>query len=399
MTVVERSLQCTEILAATSIYSNLSAPVDKNTPEDWRNDIGLIEVSDRKTFQWQNVTISMSVLIPRQDDNTLGRYKPGEVIVAFQDICDERNDLLNTLSFLDIEPVRVNCSGGLGNERLMVHPGVLRLAEQAINSLAEYMHCGNGLCQLPNTENSNSELNYNTTTDLLRNITSIRLVGYSIGGATAAIASMILDGCISMQNDIQCSESDSNRTHRSAYATKQILSIFSGVDSIRCFTIGSPPCVSRGIIPRYVSSVILGDDIVTRTTKESTSHFISNINRHYRSAKSKYLQFGDAIAPGKRKSRETIPRLGKINRQKSRPFGSFSSINQILRPIVSTKRNVDAAIKLGTQGVKRYSEGSVNDIDTLNVPGRVFYLKNRDVQKLCVSKRGAFPKKVIVLHF
>jgi hypothetical protein len=146
----------------------------------------------------------------------------------------------------------------------------------------------------------------------------LRFVGYSVGGAVASLAAVVLDGGV-MAN---CSDSSgellgavkmastaglplttaapsglqdggrgrgrgrgrslakqrSSSTQRSASATgtvvatnalneplQQISSLIGAYqNSVNCIALGPPPCMSRTHIPRYIMSVVCGDDVVPR---------------------------------------------------------------------------------------------------------------------------------------
>ena len=52
--------------------------------------------------------------------------------------------------------------------------------------------------------------------------------------------------------------------------TERFVGSFSGC--VHCITLGPPPCVSRAVVPRFVSSVICGDDAVPRASPESLAN-------------------------------------------------------------------------------------------------------------------------------
>ena len=54
-------------------------------------------------------------------------------------------------------------------------------------------------------------------------------------------------------------------------STERFIGSFSG--RVHCIALGAPPCVSRAVVPRFVSSVICGDDAVPRSSPESLCKF------------------------------------------------------------------------------------------------------------------------------
>lgn len=79
--------------------------------------------------------------------------------------------------------------------------------------------------------------------------------------------------------------------------------------------------------------------------------------------------------------RET-PKIGSIGKKKKGLFGATSGLRSIAKPLVSIKNTVSEVVSLGARGLKTYASGTTNDLENLNVPGRVFYLKNKDVHKI-----------------
>ena len=53
-------------------------------------------------------------------------------------------------------------------------------------------------------------------------------------------------------------------------STERFIGSFSG--RVHCIALGAPPCVSRAVVPRFVSSVICGDDAVPRSSPESLAN-------------------------------------------------------------------------------------------------------------------------------
>jgi hypothetical protein len=76
--------------------------------------------------------------------------------------------------------------------------------------------------------------------------------------AVGAYMSMVLEGFLNS------SANDAVRSMQpfvGAYSNK-----------IHCYTLGSPPCVSRAVVPRFITSVLCGDDVVPRASPDSLEH-------------------------------------------------------------------------------------------------------------------------------
>jgi hypothetical protein len=182
------------------------------------------------------------------------RYKPGEVIVVIAD-----DDKVKTIDILKLlhkkEKTLMLQSVGMVAEEVSVQPGVLALAKEALRALCDVLLPASNDTALPVLLPGN-----NTTSESTQRCPSfLRLVGYSVGGGAAALATMVLDGSLA---PLDADLADLCGTYR---------------DRVRCVSLGPPPCVSRSIISRNVMSVVCGDDCVPRATKETLEHLTDRV--------------------------------------------------------------------------------------------------------------------------
>jgi hypothetical protein len=126
-------------------------------------------------------------------------------------------------------------------------------------------------------------------TAVVRHPLKIRLVGHAVGGSVAAVAAMLLDGVwispattsttlSSATSTMSTSSSTTVRTvprdrHRAVVAGTDIaqeLQIVGGFSQrVQCVTFGALPCVSRQVVPKFVLSLVCGDDWMTRCTRSA----------------------------------------------------------------------------------------------------------------------------------
>lgn len=118
------------------------------------------------------------------------------------------------------------------------------------------------------------KLGYNMTRSGVLTPRRVRVLGHSAGGAVAAYVSMVLDGALNVATTASPSlkracrpPSPSPSKSSSAHSEQQVeleALVGSFKDKVRCVALGAPPCISRSVVPRFVTSVICGDDIVPR---------------------------------------------------------------------------------------------------------------------------------------
>ena len=236
---MERAFQATEILQSVS---------ERNLEKRKKmlEACGLLELK-RVPLSCQKFKCSMTILHPLQSlDDDSGKYKPGEMIVAFTD--GEHMKVRNILRLLSKkEKVLALRAVGLVNEETSVQPALMRMAKESLAELKEY------LSPPPLADNATFNATESSSPDTSPRF--LRIVGYSIGGGISALTTMILDGSLSLKDE----ELDG----------------FIGLykDRVKSLCIGCPPCISRSVVSRNVLTVICGDDCVPRATCDTIKHF------------------------------------------------------------------------------------------------------------------------------
>ena len=156
----------------------------------------------------------------------------------------------------------------------------------------------------------------NKRTRIVRKYDRIRVIGHSAGGAVAALAALLLDGGVfssgntvnvmkdgrggSPKHDVADSSNNADIVSRSlddghndsSTSTAPLLSLpplpgshpltstapLSSLplqpgshpltslytQRVQCLALGPPPCMSRVIVPKYITSIVCGDDLVPR---------------------------------------------------------------------------------------------------------------------------------------
>ena len=207
----------------------------------------------------------------------------------------------------------------------------------------------------------------------------IRIVGYSAGGAVAAYASMILEGFLNCTTSSLTNETrpfvgiygisssagsgtgtgsnlggagtsgsgsggdsgSGGSTPRSKHKVgRRAASDGSGLGRVECLCLGPPPCVSRAVVPRFISSILCGDDIVPRATRDTL------LGARDRVIKALHAGAGEKLALGWM--------MGS---------GWMSDLQSVTG-----------------RGLGNYAGGG-HDLSALSVPGRAFYMKSRQFKQ------------------
>ena len=178
----------------------------------------------------------------------------------------------------------------------------------------------------------------------------IRCIGYSLGGSIAAYTSMMLDGILkSADVNVNNYENGNENKIDANHIRKESLAVGKFKDRVSCVTLGTPPCISRSIVPPFITTIVCGDDIVPRTSLESIENMYSRVlSALEKGAGEKSLMKGLAWKMGS---------------------GVLSDISSM------TGRSVSRVT------------GNQHDISSLSLPGRVFFVKARKLKEGATIQR------------
>lgn len=179
------------------------------------------------------------------------RKKRGRVLVILRDPFN--NDLNGTFDVLDVEPLELELQSGLvTNEVASVHPYLYRTAGRVLRSLMPILK-GN---ELQN-----------------RTDAAIHFVGRSLAGGVAGLAAVILDGSLPMPEEKR-RKIVKNSSNEMEFEMEGF-----GRGRSSAMVLGTPPCLSANVKATFVKSVIFGDDVVCRASKESIERLCQRTER------------------------------------------------------------------------------------------------------------------------
>lgn len=191
---------------------------------------------------------------------------------------------------------------------------------------------------------------------LAHNSAAIHFVGRSLAGGVATLAATILDGRLPLPGERKKSKKQSRRSQKdkatvveeantSVNATDTseegegaALGLYGlGKDRCSALSIGAPPCLSANVQTDFVISLLYGDDVVCRSTKESIDRLL-------------------------KRTRKALKRGG----------------------IVGRKMNWMAdAMSLATSNLQSHAHGSEGEEARLSIPGRAYLVRPRRLHKVC----------------
>ena len=261
-----------------------------------------------------------------------------------------KRDLPKCLQILDKPPMHVRLNAGLlSNEIASVQPSLYRAAGSLLTTIEP------------------------TLREYENKTCAIHFVGRSLGGGVSNLAAIILDGDLPMPKEkkskkprtskketrqsshLQSSgdtkfstfknESATDDHNLSTNGTDRISSNVTivplaglGKDRTSCVSLGAPPCVSANVQSDFIISIMYGDDVVCRTSKDSLDRLT-------------------------KRSRKALKSKGWIGGKQL----NFMS----------------DAFSLTVSSLKTHAHGSEGEEMRLSVPGRAYLLRPRRLGGLC----------------
>jgi len=240
------------------------------------------------------------------------RKNRGRILIMISDPLSE--NLTKTLRYLDSSPYPIALSAGLiANEVASVHKGLYKAAGKVLDAIKpivtdthDAVNPEDAANKLSNVASSkdDDEVENEVDSKVLssksiaikkENKPAIHIVGRSLAGGVASLMAAILDGTLPMPETQKKSKTrNKSRRRKRDKSNSSFVNIdvpdaeiassnltntndtnasisLSGYAQGRtsAIALGSPPCLSSNIKASYITSVIHGDDIISRTTQES----------------------------------------------------------------------------------------------------------------------------------
>jgi hypothetical protein len=167
-------------------------------------------------------------------------------------------DLPKTCAILDEMPLEVELHTGLvANEIASVQRTLYRTAGRLLHVLEPTLR------------------SYNQT--------AVHFVGRSLGGGVASLSSAMLDGSLPMPPD-SSERRKKRKRHKISQETEDAATNVTKLEGLgrgrsSAMVLGSPPCLSANIKAAFVKSIIYGDDVVCRSSRESLDRLCSRVRR------------------------------------------------------------------------------------------------------------------------
>jgi hypothetical protein len=190
-----------------------------------------------------------------QDAAAKHQIQGGRFLVLISDSAADNLEL--TLRLLHKDSVPVSLPADSTEEVAYVHPQLYQAAGQVLERLE-------------------SLLNQTSTTS--PGTTAIHFVGRSLAGGVASIAATILDGKLPMPPKTSTRK---RRSQKVKQLDMEEASLLCGYARRRtsAVTLGAPPCISANVHTECITSILYGDDVVCRTTKQSLNRFLKRVRK------------------------------------------------------------------------------------------------------------------------
>lgn len=275
---VERGLQACELLQIHQMQKRI----------EFFQNIGLSELIGYQC-SFHNIQVHVSLLNMTQEmlsqyhsshnntnaSHSFATFKPNELILLIDESLPGENDEINNLLHILSKETPKNISlltqsinqpnnnnklnsnhNNYKSQTTLVQPTLYDLSLNIFQQLSEYLNVSYPMLFDNNPTNSTNETNFIILP------TKIRIIGRSSGGAIATYLSYMFDGLISFSKD-SLEKQISNHFHH----------------SVKCITLGCPPCVSRSLVPKFITSIICGDDMIPRSNHKSLETFRNRVTK------------------------------------------------------------------------------------------------------------------------
>lgn len=225
------------------------------------------------------------------ENQNSGRIKRGRILVVLRDEYDTNLD--KTLQCIDKHPEFLDLNIGLvSGEIVCVNRMIWQTAQKVLQSCADVLgvQIANGVenattiernVTIKEQESKSEDTGSQICEDLSGSIQqkknsmllpAVHFVGRSLAGGIASVSAAILEGSIPMEktkhkkNRKRKQDKASNST--SLQSLNQAIRGF-GQGRTSALSLGAPPSISANIKASFITSVIYGDDIICRATRES----------------------------------------------------------------------------------------------------------------------------------
>lgn len=219
------------------------------------------------------------------------RNNRGRILVVLRDEYDTNLD--KTLQCIDKHPEFLDLNIGLvSGEIVCVNKMIWQTAQKVLQCCAEALgvKIANAVENATMIENSDTideqESEFENTESQTREdvsdstqekkdsmlLPAIHFIGRSLGGGIASVSAAMLEGSIPMEKTKQKKnrkrKKDKDSDSTSVQSLNQAICGF-GQGRTSAVSLGAPPSISANIKASFITSVIYGDDIICRATRES----------------------------------------------------------------------------------------------------------------------------------
>jgi hypothetical protein len=297
ITTVERGLQGCEILQAVSIKNNEKRRV-KALRSAGLDEITKFSISSNKVHCFVSVLSPTNASLSSSPFSSLSssiaeskRFYPNEIVVAIVD--DVKSDDIEISQLLRLAGIEKPTDLSTSSSKLKEVDDGMTFEKVKFSVQPTFLELSLQVCEnLRNLSAFYITRGFESTAPR-----RLRIIGHSSGGAVATYLSLILDGILLVPEKVYANRatfSIVNPTEADGTVPKNYSSFSYSNSSddeesprsdnistlfgkyhgcINCLVLGSPPCISRTIVPKFISCLVNGDDIIPRTHYNSLEQF------------------------------------------------------------------------------------------------------------------------------
>lgn len=235
-------------IGVTKISDDTEAEKGKEESNDNQDDV--VEMTKKSLETVDTSSTMSSSATPR-----------GRFLVILSDHLHISRDLPSIISILDKPPRQLRLHHGSNDESASVCESLYQTASKVLNVIGPILAISN--CTSGNNDNGDDNDDDNSQNEQQP---AIHFVGYSLAGGVAAISACIIDGSLPLLLPHGYGK-DKQQQHDNFASTP----LFNGSGRARtsALCLGPPPCLSSNVDTPFITSIIHGDDVVCRTSRDT----------------------------------------------------------------------------------------------------------------------------------
>jgi hypothetical protein len=230
--------------------------------EDRDVEEGKEESDDVVEMTKSSKTVDNYSAISSSHNPTSAAIARGRFLVILSDHLHISRDLSSIMSVLDKPPRQLRLRH---DESTSVCESLYQTANKVLDVIGPVIAATSNSTSGSNNNNVDGVIVVNDSQKVQQ--PAIHFVGYSLAGGVAAISACIIDGSLPLLLRRRSNSKDNQQQHDN-FASPSLLN-GSGRARTSALCLGPPPCISSNVKTPFITSIIHGDDVVCRTSRDT----------------------------------------------------------------------------------------------------------------------------------